>query len=383
MKIHNCLDLELFKEKIMSKSLKIFIISLLFVGITNTAYAKPFCIEASDRLEESQKNSLEKEKTKFDVTLNHILKSGIENPDSKIGCYAGDAESYTLYSPIFSYVIQKYHEYNPYIQNAVTQETTSFNFTKEDQNTLSNNIVSTRIRVARSLSSFPFPSSMTKDQREQVESIVLDAIKNLPQEYQGKYYSISSLSSEEYGELVEKHLLFKADDKYLKSAGIFDDWPIGRGAYISDDKKFMIWINEEDHIRIIYLEKGANFDKIYSKFTNVLNILEENLKFAYDDKLGYLNSCPTNIGTAMRASVHIKLNSIDSEEIKSIAKKHSLSVRGTYGEHSTVLQGVYDISNSRRLGSTIETLLSNLVNGILSLVKEDQKLLSQNIKTEE
>jgi len=109
----------------------------------------------------------------------------------------------------------------------------------------------------------------------------------------------------------------------------------------------------------------------------VLNLLEKSLTFAFDDKLGYLNSCPTNIGTAMRASVHIKLNALDEKEIKAIAMEHGLSVRGTYGEHSAVQQGVYDISNSRRLGSTIEALLSNIVKGIITLVNEDQKVLEK------
>ncbi|MGA8163997.1 MAG: phosphagen kinase [Waddliaceae bacterium] len=366
-----------FKKYLINISLAL----LLCVGVANTAYAQPSAIETFLSLKESQKTALKKEKTKFGVTLEHVLKSGMENPDSKIGCYAGDAESYATYSPIFSDVIKKYHDYSPNAQNTAGQEKKDFHFTKEDQDTISGHVVSTRIRVARNLSSFPFPSSMTKDQRQKVESVVLEAIKNLPQEYQGKYYSISSLSNEEYEKLVEDHLLFKGNDKYLKSSGIFDDWPEGRGAHISNDKKFMIWINEEDQLRIVYLENSANFEKIYNAFTDALNRLEENLTFAHDDKLGYLNSCPTNIGTAMRASVHLKLNAIDPKKVESIAKKHQLSVRGTHGEHSNVLQGVYDVSNSRRLGSNIETLLSNLVKGIVALVNEDQKLSSQNITT--
>ena len=357
------------------KSLKynssVLVLILLCMIISTAAHARPSCLEALDILSKSERDALKEKKTKFNVTLDHVLKSGVENPDSKMGCYAGDAESYTAFKPIFSYVIKKYHKYDPYTASDSNNEITKFNFTKEDFSVLSNNVVSTRIRVARNLSSLPFPSSMTKNQRMQVEERVLAAIKKLPKEYQGKYYSISSLSDKKYEKMVEDHLLFKAKDKYIESAGIFDDWPAGRGAYISNDKKFMIWINEEDHLRIIYLDKSANLGQIYSKFTQALNILEENLKFAQDDKLGYLNSCPSNIGTAMRASVHIKLSNIDIEKIKSIAKSYNLAVRGTYGEHSKVLSGVYDISNSVRLGTTKEALLTSLAEGTVALVKKD------------
>ncbi|NRA74217.1 MAG: arginine kinase [Rickettsiales bacterium] len=334
---------------------------------------KSLCMEALEMLDESEKSILRTKKTKFGVTLNHIIKSGVENLDSRIGCYAGDTESYTMYAPVFSYVIKEYHKYDPYILGQ-SKRITKFNFTKENRTILSGNVVSARMRVARNLSSFPFPSSMSKEQRKQVETVVLAAIKKLPQEYQGTYYSIESLSKEEYEKMVKEHLLFKAGDKYLKSAGILDDWPIGRGTYVSGNKKFMIWINEEDHMRIIYLDKTANLGEIYNKFTQALNLLEKYLDFAYDNKLGYLNSGPTNIGTALRASVHIKLNNLDMENIKLIAAKYNLAVRGTHEEHSKVLQGVYDISNSIRLGTTIEAILASLVDGAISLVKEDKNV---------
>ena len=107
--------------------------------------------------------------------------------------------------------------------------------------------------------------------------------------------------------MVKKHLLFQDNNSYLKSAGIFDDWPIGRGAYISKNKEFIIWINQEDHIKIISLVKGVDLNRIYRIFTIGLNLLANNLKFADCPQLGYINSSPTNVGTAMRASLHINL----------------------------------------------------------------------------
>ncbi|NRA73498.1 MAG: arginine kinase [Rickettsiales bacterium] len=357
-------------------SLTLLSIALLSGVISNTVYAKALCIEGFEILSESERNVLKEKKTKFGVTLDHILKSGVENPDSKIGCYAGDAESYTMFSPIFSHAIKNYHNYDPYSLDNKNTKIVKFNFTKEDRKILSKNVISTRIRVARNLSSFPFPSSMTKKQRIQVKDLVLTAIKELPKKYQGTYYSIGSLSEDQYKKMVNEHLIFKPmnKDKYLQSAGIADNWPVGRGAYISKDKKFIVWINEEDHLRIIYLEKTADLEKIHSKFVHALNILEKDLKFAHDDKLGYLNSDSTNIGTGMRVSVHIKLKNIDIKTIKSIAKKYSLAVRGTHGEHSKALDGVYDISNARRLGITIDDIFTSLVNGTVSLVKKDRAL---------
>ena len=111
----------------------------------------------------------------------------------------------------------------------------------------------------------------------------------------------------------------------------------------------------------------ASFEK-YRDIT----ILEKKLEFACNDHLGYLSSCPTNLGTAMRASVHIKLNTLGKDEkFKKICDDLDLSVRGIHGEHSESEDGIYDISNKKRLDVSEVEIIRTLQNGVKKLIELD------------
>ena len=85
------------------------------------------------------------------------------------------------------------------------------------------------------------------------------------------------------------------------------DWPSGRGIFHNDAKTFLVWVNEEDQLRIISMQKGAGIKEVFSRLSRAASAIEKIAKFSHDDHLGYITSCPTNLGTALRASVHIKL----------------------------------------------------------------------------
>jgi len=94
----------------------------------------------------------------------------------------------------------------------------------------------------------------------------------------------------------------------LEAAGLNRDWPSGRGIFHNHDKTFLVWLNEEDHLRIISMEKGADIFHVFKRLSYIaVNIEMRGSSFAHDDHLGYITSCPTNLGTGLRASVHIKL----------------------------------------------------------------------------
>jgi creatine kinase/arginine kinase len=228
-------------------------------------------------------------------------------------------------------------------------------------------VVSSRVRVARSLSNYPFESSMNVKQRLKLEKDVLQAINSTLKDTEfggGKYYSLSKLSQAEKTDLVSRHLLFKEGDKYLQSAGITADWPEGRGAYVSKDERFIIWINEEDHLRIMYMDKGADIATVADKLFTAINSLGRKLKFARSNKFGYLNSCPTNIGSAMRASILVKVADKSEDELKHASKQQGLSVRGTGGEHTAVVGSTYDISYKKRLGDSERKLIKDFIDKV-------------------
>jgi arginine kinase len=93
----------------------------------------------------------------------------------------------------------------------------------------------------------------------------------------------------------------------LEACGLNRDWPEGRGIFHNNAKTFLIWVNEEDQLRIISMQPGADILAVFTRLSTAAQLIEKEAKFAHDEHLGYITSCPTNLGTALRASVHIKL----------------------------------------------------------------------------
>ena len=168
-------------------------------------------------------------------------------------------------------------------------------------------IVSTRIRVGRNLADFPLGPGISKAQRDQVESTVSGVLTKFTGELAGSYYALNKLTEAERKQLIADHFLFKEGDRFLESCGLNRDWPSGRGIFHNKEKTFLVWINEEDQLRIISMQKGADILAVFTRLSIAASEIEKKAKFAHDDHLGYITSCPTNLGTALRASVHIKL----------------------------------------------------------------------------
>jgi len=145
---------------------------------------------------------------------------------------------------------------------------------------------------------------------------------------------------------------------------------------ITRKKTFLVWVNEEDQLRIISMQPGGDVNQVFQRLGRAVEQLQKRVKFSYNDHLGYISSCPTNLGTAMRASVHVKLPNLakDMKTFQSIADKNHLQIRGIHGEHTEDDSGVYDVSNSRRLGFTEAELVQGMYNGIQELISKEKEL---------
>lgn len=313
-------------------------------------------------------------KTKNGFEFQDLIKSGIRNNDSSIGVYAGDEETYEVFAPLLDKIINEYHCFKENDKHHTNIYPEGFNPQELDPE--NKYIISTRIRVGRNLKNFPLGTIISKNQRREVEEKVLNSIAFLNGELSGKYYSLEQLTDIEKQELTENHFLFKSGDRFLESAGLNRDWPKNRGIFHNNDKTFLIWLNEEDHLRIISMQKGADIKQTFKRLVNALNLLEKNLVFAFNKRIGYIASCPTNLGTSMRASVHIKLPKLgqNKEKFNNIATQHHLQIRGIHGEHSKSVQSIYDISNKRRLGITEIDCLNEMCFGLLQIIQEEQKI---------
>jgi len=256
--------------------------------------------------------------------------------------------------------------------------------------------LSMRVRVGRNLASFPLPGGMTQDDRVKLELKMCDAFDVLiaKEEYGGGYHSLTPghknfIDEAKYNELVKAHIMFKdmSADSFLLEAGIASDWPHGRGCYVSADKGFIIWVGEEDHLRIMCMEKGSVLNKVFDRLKGALDVINEidGLNFAQSSDYGYVTSCPTNLGTGMRASLHIPLPKLtkdgqddphgNSPAAKAIAKPLGLSIRGLGGEHTPIgADGTVDISPSARFCIKESEIITALYLGIKQLKDAEDAL---------
>ncbi len=226
-------------------------------------------------------------------------------------------------------------------------------------------VVSSRIRIARNLADFSFPSKISRD-----DSLILrDSLYKIFNNDE----KMKSINIQEYSDIDKQNLV----DKRLISPQFAKINDINTGLLVNDKGSLSVMINEEDHLRIQSIKPGLKLNECYDE-TNALDVfLESKVKYAYDSQLGYLTSCITNIGTALRASVMLHLpalvitNNI-SKSLNAIAKLGFVA-RGVYGEGSETLGNMFQISNQITLGRNEEEIISNLNNIITSLVEQEKK----------
>ena len=316
--------------------------------------------------------ALKNKTTDNGFTLHQAINSGLQNSDSEIGIYAGDADSYEVFSALFDKIIEEYHGFSK-----ADKHTSNLNVNDLKVETLNEEyVLSTRIRVGRNLKNFPLGAGISKAQRNEVERLVSTALMDLEGELAGEYFPLKGMQKELQEQLIKEHFLFKEGDRFLEAAGLNRDWSEGRGIYLNHNKTFLVWLNEEDQLRIISMQKGGDVLEVFSRLVTAIKDLAKQISFAYSEHLGYIASCPTNLGTSMRASVHINLPKLgaDMPKFKAITNKYHLQIRGVNGEHTKKEGSVYDISNSRRLGVTEIEAIQEMVDGVNALIEAEKSL---------
>ncbi|XP_017842902.1 arginine kinase isoform X1 [Drosophila busckii] len=311
----------------------------------------------------------------FKSTLLDVIQSGLENHDSGVGIYAPDAESYTVFADLFDPIIEDYHGgFKKTDKHPASQFGDVATFGNVDPT--NEYVISTRVRCGRSMQGYPFNPCLTEAQYKEMEGKVSTTLSGLEGELKGKFYPLTGMEKTVQQQLIDDHFLFKEGDRFLQAANACRYWPSGRGIYHNDNKTFLVWCNEEDHLRIISMQMGGDLGEVYRRLVGAVNEIEKRVPFSHDDRLGFLTFCPTNLGTTIRASVHIKVPKLASNKAKleEVAAKYNLQVRGTRGEHTEAEGGVYDISNKRRMGLTEFDAVKEMYDGITELIKLEKSL---------
>jgi ATP:guanido phosphotransferase, C-terminal catalytic domain/ATP:guanido phosphotransferase, N-terminal domain len=353
--------------------------------------------------------ALKGRKTSHGVTLAKCIKTGMDNkghPHIKtVGLVAGDEECFTVFRELFDPVCSARHNHRDMSERHQSDMDVS-KLSKRAIDPTGRYCLTTRCRTGRSIHGYPLPPSCSFQDRRAIEKAIVSGLLELDGELDGDYYGLHGSKStatwgpDLLGEAASKmmdtakeeelrsngNLFQEPDSTLLLSSGCGRHWPDARGIFHNRALNFFVWINEEDHCRIISMQKGADIRAIFARFaqatakiTEVLgrlrNAAGEQLSCMHSDTHGYILTCPSNLGTGLRAGTMVRVPCFSARPTfkTDLAHMH-LQARGTAGVDSASVGGVFDISNADRLGYS-EVILCNLfIEGVARIIEWEQAL---------
>lgn len=238
-------------------------------------------------------------------------------------------------------------------------------------------VISTRIRIARNLADYPFPVRLDNKSKIKVNEKIRDALdgkENLT------YTELKTLTRSQIVSLAERHLI---SPEFASNSD-------ARALLMSDNEDISIMLCEEDHIRIQVMKSGLALKEAYELADKIDTEINQSLKYAFDEKLGYLTQCPANLGTGMRASVMLHLPALTAKgqigSLASTVSKLGLTIRGAYGEGMSAMGDLYQLSNQVSLGISEKSAIDNLKTITLQLAAQERAAreeTSKSIETED
>jgi len=196
----------------------------------------------------------------YSSTLFDCIRAGLYNVNSRVGIYAPDPEAYTTFADIFDPIIEEYHGFQKTDKHPASCFGYGLDFPDLDPER--KYILSTRVRCGRSVENFPFSPCLTRCDYTELQAMISKALENLCGDHAGKYFPLCEMKEETRQKLINLNYLFKEDNSFLDQAQALRLWPLGRGIFINRTRTFLVWVNEEDHIRVISMEKSGNLGRV-------------------------------------------------------------------------------------------------------------------------
>ena len=344
--------------------------------------------------------SLRTKSTTSGVKLEDIIKAGVALPrstdTSSLGVYCGDAESYHTFSQLLHPMVESHHttklpfDRPPLLLQRFKTNMDPQHVVQQQLDPTGDYILFTRMRLARSIKGFQFGSCIQRGERRAVEALLRDCVQQWDDNNKGgstrtTYQSVKDMDNTVHQQLVQRHILFPNPNSTLLAAGLGRDWPDGRGIYCEqerddddDDKswpprdtpRIVLWVNApQDHVWIISTEKGGNIQAVFSRLSRTVWRLETALRdrghcFHEDRILGFLNSSPADIGTALRASVVIKLVRLGRQKgFYDLMHRLKLEAKAQNDQKSGYT-GIFDVGNAETLGKTEVQNINTMIQGV-------------------
>jgi len=318
-------------------------------------------------------------KTSACFTIDACIQTGLDNPE-KVNCgiVAGDEECYDMFVELFDPVIKDRHHG---FRKGIHQHTRILSHDGVSVLPFDPKYVkSLHFLVGRCIRGYRFPPSCSRAERKQTETLLKTVLESMTGEYSGTYVHLNNLTDEQRNGLpdVLQGISDKPNSTRLQSSCSTRDWPDGRGIFHNKEKTFFAWTNREDHLRIMYRDRNYDIAKAFKKFCVGMKIFkdllaENGLEFAFHKDYGYLLTCPSGIGTALRAGIHIKLPLLlHDSRFRKILKALRLHMGS---EHQDLLnKGYIDVYNQDRLGFDENYLVQHVAQSVHLLIQMEKRL---------
>lgn len=237
-------------------------------------------------------------------------------------------------------------------------------------------IISSRVRLARNLKNYVFPNRATAQVAKDVIGEVGAALESGPEEVKShfKQFEMTKISQVDKIAMMEMHIISPNFVKVQTPSSLI----------LSEDEAISIMINEEDHLRIQSMARGMNMASALKAANEIDDLFEDQVDYAFDEQLGYLTACPTNLGTGLRASYMIHVPGLETtgqlQLILEAIGKFGLTVRGIYGEGTDAQGSVFQISNQVTLGMTEQEIVDNLTSVTKQIVEQELMVRNKLLK---
>ncbi|XP_040001113.1 zgc:172076 [Xiphias gladius] len=306
------------------------------------------------------------------VIFDDVIRPGLEEPGEwsgpvTVGCVAGDAQSYILFCDFFDRVIEAYHEHKITIQTPESD----FNYDnlKGGDDLDRSYAVRCEVSVVRGVEDFCFPTHCSRGERRQLLTLAKKALQRLEEGLPGGLLLLEELNQEQQGELN----LSPPSASQLR-IGVARDWPDARAVWLSKDGSLVVWVNMEDHLRLVSTRDDANIAEAFKCICINLQKLEAYYRglrhpFIWKQQLGWVTSSPADVGTGLRISVHLKLQHLPTHKrLKDILRRLRIRM------DKTESPALYLVSNVATIGLSEVGLTQLVVDGVKLLIAMEKRL---------
>jgi len=335
--------------------------------------------------------------TNTGVSLSDCIKTGVDNSDWQnekiVGIVAGDEDSYEAFKELFDPIINLEHQ--GWSAEAVHLSNMDCDkLSNRDVDAATKYILTNRMSTGRSIRGFQLPPVIAFDDRRKLEKLLVKALLQMEGDLAGEYFPLhgsrsweampNGMSREKEAELRRCGCLFrKLDSTLLLASGMARHWPDARGIFHNIEKNLFIKIGEDDHLQIVSrlgdlgkpTEKATQIREVAARLFRACAAIEKVLKengyeFMHSDHLGWVRTCPSNLGAGIRCATVARLPHISSrKDWKPLVKAMRLQARGKGSLDSTSQSGVWEVSNVDRIGKGETEIVNILIDGVAQLVE--------------